>query len=154
MVRAKRLLDDHAIFRKPSITGFQALLLYHQLQHTDTSQALSHEHWMGGTLSFSLQFGADEPVQMVHSALAEQMEILNLVWTSTMPMPQDPREVPLPAPQQRIRQRRVYSLLGSGIPLTIRRLYFGFVVGDAYYAAAAATRPRMYVEGSRWWERS
>lgn len=48
MNRAQRMLDDHAIFRKPTITGFQALLLYHQLQHTDTSQALSHEHWMGG----------------------------------------------------------------------------------------------------------
>nr|XP_019049417.1 hypothetical protein I302_03206 [Kwoniella bestiolae CBS 10118]OCF28347.1 hypothetical protein I302_03206 [Kwoniella bestiolae CBS 10118] len=70
LVRAKRMIDDHGLFRRPSITGVQALTLYNQLMHMTDEKLLEKDYWLQN--------------HMTHSTIIEQMRLLGLMWDTDM----------------------------------------------------------------------
>jgi hypothetical protein len=44
-------MDENGILRKPSLTGLQALVLFHQLQHMSNDNTKPAETWMESTLA-------------------------------------------------------------------------------------------------------
>lgn len=61
VARARRLMDENGILRKPSLTGLQAMVLFHQLQHMSNDNTKAAETWMESesapTKSFEKRWG-------------------------------------------------------------------------------------------------
>ncbi|WVR06037.1 hypothetical protein IAU60_003065 [Kwoniella sp. DSM 27419] len=114
MERARRLLDENGIFRKPSITGVQAMTLYSQMMHMTDQKVLDKDHWLQN--------------RMVHSTIIEQMGILGLMWDSDGPIITDDSEATMSMSQLQLKQRRLFWI---------------HVVGDAFFAAAIGELPRL-----------
>ncbi|WVQ97620.1 hypothetical protein IAU59_004734 [Kwoniella sp. CBS 9459] len=114
MDRARRLIDDNALLRRPSVTGVQALTLYSQLSHMTDQKIVDQDHWL--------------QARMIHSTIIEQMSLLGLMWDSDTPVVTDRSEARLTAPQVQIRQRR---------------LFWTHMIGDAFFAASIGQIPKM-----------
>ncbi|WVQ82734.1 hypothetical protein IAT38_004866 [Cryptococcus sp. DSM 104549] len=95
--RARRLVDTAGVLRKPSLTGVQALSLYVQLLQLlrETHRGSQKEQdWLEG--------------QTIHSAIADQMRLLGLMWDSKKPIITDEAELPMTLSQLRMKQRRLF----------------------------------------------
>ncbi|OCF37656.1 hypothetical protein I316_00783 [Kwoniella heveanensis BCC8398] len=115
--RARRMIDDHHLLRKPSVTGVQALTLYSQLSHMTDQKVVDQDHWL--------------QARIIHSTIIEQMSLLGLMWDSDGPIVTDHSEAQLTTPQIQIRQRR---------------LFWTHMIGDAFFSASIGQLPKMSQE--------
>ncbi|WWC86440.1 uncharacterized protein L201_001317 [Kwoniella dendrophila CBS 6074] len=115
--RARKLIDDNGLLRRPSITGVQALTLYSQLMHMTDQKVLDKDHWLQN--------------RMIHSIIIEQMSLLGLMWDSEGPIVTDDSEA---------------SINSSLIQMNQRRLFWTHMIGDAFFAASIGMLPKISQE--------
>ncbi|GMK56534.1 hypothetical protein CspeluHIS016_0303740 [Cutaneotrichosporon spelunceum] len=116
--RARKLIDQHGILRKPSLTGAQALALFTQLQHMTDHNPEAPEHLM--------------ETEMLHTMLVHQLHCLDDGWISDgdwitdsdRPVYQDGD--PTTEEERRMRQRP---------------LWWTVLVADAFWAAGTCSPP-------------
>ncbi|KAK4685788.1 hypothetical protein P7C73_g4351, partial [Tremellales sp. Uapishka_1] len=127
--RARNLIDKHALFRKPSIAGIQALMLYSQLGHMSDHASLS-DH-MEAT--------------MVHTAVVQQMDLLGMLWTTDGDIVVNPDETSLSVGQLRMTQRQgtEFSRNVHVVDVSSRRLFWTMIVSDAMWAAGSGSLPKI-----------
>lgn len=82
MRRARRLIDLHELFLKPSHAGLQALCLYAQLFHMSDLSTSDRDPW---AKSESRPPSFTEPTsRMMHSIVVEQLKTLEIDWTCSL----------------------------------------------------------------------
>ncbi|WVQ62006.1 uncharacterized protein L199_000139 [Kwoniella botswanensis] len=114
LTRAKRLIDEHGLFRMPSVTGVQALTLYSQLMQMTDEKLLDKDYWLHN--------------RMIHSTIIEQMQLLGLMWDAEGPIVTDGGEA---------------SVSHSQLQMKQRRLFWSHMIGDAFFSAAIGALPRI-----------
>ncbi|WWD09590.1 hypothetical protein V865_007718 [Kwoniella europaea PYCC6329] len=114
LARAKRLIDEHGLFRMPSVTGVQALTLYSQLMQMTDEKLLDKDYWLQN--------------RMIHSTIIEQMQLLGLMWDAEGPIVTDVGEA---------------SVSHSQLQMKQRRLFWSHMIGDAFFSAAIGALPRI-----------
>ncbi|KAL7419256.1 hypothetical protein Q5752_006093 [Cryptotrichosporon argae] len=125
LLRARKLMDLHGVLRKPSVTGVQALTVYSHLLHMTSMRMDATEYAM--------------ETRLVHAAMVEQMDQLELMWQSTGWIPVDQNELPVSVGQMRMKQRR---------------LFWTMILSDAFWAAGAGQPPKVpeeELDASRAW---
>ncbi|ORX37389.1 hypothetical protein BD324DRAFT_625966 [Kockovaella imperatae] len=112
--RAKRIIEANGLFFRPSVTGAQALSLFNLLGTMTDQTARAEEQYMISTLT--------------HSALVEQMSVLNLMWDADGDIEVDTEELPVTVTQLKMKQRR---------------LFWSSMVMDSLWASGSAQAPKM-----------
>ncbi|KLT40359.1 hypothetical protein CC85DRAFT_287582 [Cutaneotrichosporon oleaginosum] len=110
--RARKLIDEHGILRKPSLTGVQALALFTQLQHMTDHNPDAPEHLMES--------------EMLHTMLVQQLRKLDGCWVAEGSVPISKDDGPTTAHEQRIKQRR---------------LWWTVFIADSFWAAGTCSKP-------------
>ncbi|BEI88931.1 uncharacterized protein CcaverHIS019_0202930 [Cutaneotrichosporon cavernicola] len=111
--RARKLIDQHGILRKPSLTGVQALALFTQLQHMTDHNPEAPEHLM-------------EIGEMLHTILVQQLRRLDGCWVPEGSIPIVKDDGPETQQEQRIK---------------LRRLWWTVFIADSFWAAGTCSTP-------------
>ncbi|BEI81132.1 hypothetical protein CcaverHIS002_0202920 [Cutaneotrichosporon cavernicola] len=110
--RARKLIDQHGILRKPSLTGVQALALFTQLQHMTDHNPEAPEHLMES--------------EMLHTILVQQLRRLDGCWVPEGSIPIVKDDGPETQQEQRIK---------------LRRLWWTVFIADSFWAAGTCSTP-------------